>query len=177
MHISIYTKRNVTSNVNLCSVRTLHFNKDYTNFHDSPLPKAKLLHAYRKAHKFPCCIAFFLLHSELDPSPYHAACLWHLSTEIWISVSVCFYCCKPVYAAGVVSPLETSDILVLANAVFKEFAEINISHHVSTVTDNYSWVLNIESMCYLNHIHILRENISEISGLHGTDHKEYHTAW
>lgn len=153
-------------------MRTLHFNKDYTNFHDSPLPKAKLLHAYRKAHKLLHCISFFLLHSEVDPRPYHAACILHLPTEIWTSVSVCFYCCKPFYVPDVVSPLEILDILVLANAVLKEFAEINTSHHVSTDTDNYSWVLNMESMCYLNHIHILRENVSEISGPHSSNHKE-----
>jgi hypothetical protein len=124
IHISIYIKRNVTFNVNLCSVRTIHFNKDYTNFHDSPLPKAKLLHAYRKAHKFLRCTASFLLHSELDPRPYHAACIWYLPTEIWISVFACFCCCKPFYAPDVVSPFEAPDILVLTNAVFKEFVEI-----------------------------------------------------
>lgn len=72
-----------------------------------------------------------------------------------------------------VFPLETPDILALTSVVFTEFAEINTSHHVSTVTDNYSWVLNIERMCYLNHIHIIRENVSEISGPHSSDHKEY----
>jgi hypothetical protein len=104
---------------------------------------------------------------------HHAACIWHLPTEIWISVFVCFYCCKPFYAPDVVSPLETLNILVLIIAIFKEFAEINTSHHVSTATDNYSWVLNIESMCYLYHIHLLREKVSEVSDPHRSDHKEY----
>jgi hypothetical protein len=37
---------------------------------------------------------------------------------------------------------------MLANAVFKEFAEINASHHVSRVSHNYSCILNTENICW-----------------------------
>jgi hypothetical protein len=37
---------------------------------------------------------------------------------------------------------------MLTNAVFKEFAEINASHHDSMINDNYSWILNTENTRY-----------------------------
>jgi hypothetical protein len=48
-----------------------------------------------------------------------------------------------------VSPLETQDILVSINAVFEKLAGTNTSHHISTITDNCSWALNIRSMYYI----------------------------
>lgn len=45
LQIHIYICWNVHSNFNMSSVWTIHPNRDYTNFHDSPLPRANLLHA------------------------------------------------------------------------------------------------------------------------------------
>jgi hypothetical protein len=95
----------------MSSVRTIHFNRDYTNFHDSPLPRAKLLHAYRKAHELLCCTAFFLLHSDKSKdihSMLHASDIYQ--QKYGLQYLAVFTVINLFHAPDVVYPSEIMDI-------------------------------------------------------------------